>query len=373
MKNIYIYLFSLFILACGNSEKSSESNLKSSETTNYIKISKQQFESQNMRFGQLIEQSFNTTVKANGAIDVPPENRSSVNTFIGGYVNKVPLLVGDKVKKGQFVASLSSTDIVEIQQEYLEVLAQLAYQKNEYTRQKTLFEEKISSQKNYLKAESVYKSSLAMYNGLRKKLQMLNIEASSVEQGEITSEIKLYAPIDGYVTKVNVSNGAFVSPSSKLLEIVNTDHIHLELDVFEKDILNVKRHQKIVFHVPEASNKNFQGEVHLVGTSIDNNRIIKVHGHLNDDQIQLITGMFVEASIIVESKKGISIAKTAILKNELNSYLLVLKEEKNDTYFLEKLPLKIGLENEKFAEVLNCSSFKDKKIVTQGVFMLNEL
>lgn len=373
MKNIYIYLFLLFILACGKKEQPTEANLKVLGNTNYIEISKQQFVSQNMRFGQLKEQFFNTTIKANGTIDVPPENRSSVSTFIGGYITKIPLLVGYKVNKGQFVASLSSTDIVEIQQEYLEVLAQLAYQKNEYERQKTLFKEKISSQKNYLKAESVYKSSLAMYNGLRKKLQMLNIKLSSLEQGEITSEIRLYAPIDGYVTKVNVSNGAFVSPSSKLLEIVNTDHIHLELDVFEKDILNVKEHQKIVFHVPEASNKNFEGEVHLVGTSIDSNRIIKVHGHLNDEQIQFITGMFVEASIIIESKKERSIAKSAVLKNELNSYVLVLREEKNDTYFLEKLPLKTGLENEKFIQVLNDNSFKDKKIVTQGVFMLSEL
>jgi len=373
MKNIYILLFLVLAIACGNKEQPTEVNLNTFEKSNYIEISRAQFESQNMRFGQLQEQFFNTTVKTNGTIDVPPENRSSVSTFIGGYVSKLPLLVGDKVNKGQFVASLSSTHIVEIQQEYLEVLAQLSYQKNEYMRQKTLFEEKISSHKNYLKAESIYKSSLAKYRGLRKKLQMTNINPTRVEQGKITSEIKLYAPIQGYVTKVNVTNGAFVSPSNNLIEIINTDHIHLELDVFEKDILNVKKHQKIVFNVPEASNKNFDGEVHLVGTSIDGNRIIKVHGHLNEEQTQFITGMFVEASITIDSKKGISIDKSAVLKNELDSFILVLKEEKNDTFYLEKLPIKTGLENEKFTEVLNYNSFKVKKIVTQGVFMLSEL
>lgn len=106
-----------------------------------------------------------------------------------------------------------------------------------------MFEEKITSQTNYLKAESTYQSSLASYNGLRQKLQMMSINPKDVEQGQISSSINLYAPINGYVTKVNISNGSFVSSSSELLEIVNTDHIHLELNVFEKDILNIKKEQ----------------------------------------------------------------------------------------------------------------------------------
>ena len=374
MKNRYILLVSFIFLACGNQEKTPETVTETIENSNQIEISKQQFESEKMQLGELTEYIFNTKVKVNGIIDVPPENKSKVSTFIGGYITKIPLLIGDKVKKGQIVATLKNTEYIEIQQQYLEIAEQLTYLKSEYNRQKTLFDEKITSQKNYLKAKSSYKSSLASYNGMQKKLKMLNINPIGVEEGKITSTINLYAPINGYITKVNFSNGSFVSSTSELLEIVNTDHIHLELNVFEKDILTIKKDQKILFKVPESSNKTYNAEVHLVGTSINNDRTIKIHGHIsNEKNIQLISGMFVEANIIVTSKEAISLPKSAILKSEIDTFILTLIKEENGNLFLEKTAVTIGLENEKYVEVLNFKELENKKILTKGVFMLNNI
>lgn len=371
MKNIYILLVSILFLACGNQEKTPETVIETTENSNQIEINKQQFENEKMQLGELSEYAFNTKIKVNGIIDVPPENKSKVSTFIGGYITKIPLLVGDKVKKGQIIATLKNTEFVEIQQQYLEIAAQLTYLKSEYNRQKTLFDEKITSQKNYLKAKSTYKSSLASYNGLRKKLEMLNINPTDVEKGKITSTINLYAPINGYVTKVNVSNGSFVSSASELFEIVNTDHIHLELNAFEKDILNIKKDQKITFKVPESSNTTYVAEVHLVGTSINTDRTIKIHGHIiNEEQTNFLIGMFVEAEIVLDSKKEIAIAKTAIQKNGDKYFVLVLNNQKNDLYSFEKVEIKTGLENENYMQVTNFGALKGKKILTNGVYML---
>jgi cobalt-zinc-cadmium efflux system membrane fusion protein len=370
MKNIYILLFSFILFACGNPKKTSEVIEDTAIDSNFITIHKKQFESENMAFGQLSEQAFYTTVKTTGIIDVPPENKASVSTFVGGYVTKIPLLIGDKVKKGQLVASLQNTKFVEIQQQYLETTAQLSYLKNEYERQKTLFKELITSEKNYLKAESNYKSNLATYNGLRKKLEMMHINPNAVEKGEILSTINLYAPIGGFVTKVNVSNGSYSSSADELLEIINTDHIHLELNVFEKDILEIKKHQKIRFKIPEASNKTFDAEVYLVGTFVNANRTIKVHGHINDDENNsFITGMFIEASIISNVSKVISLPKSAILKSENNYFALVLKEENQDSYRFKKIKIAIGLQKENYMEIKNHQELKDQKILIKGLSM----
>lgn len=373
MKNLYILLISVLFIACGKSEKNTETLEETSKNENTLQISKQQFESEGIQITKLEERPFNTIVKVNGMIDVPPENRASVSTFVGGYVSKIPLLVGDKVKKGQLVARLKNTEFVEIQQQYLEVSAKISYLKNEYIRQKTLFDEKITSEKNYLKAESSYKSSLANYNGLRQKLQMMNINPNSVENGKITSTINLYAPINGYVTKVNVSNGAFVSSSKELLEIVNTDHIHLELDVFEKDILKIKKDQKIRFKIPESSNKTFNADVHLVGTSINPNRTIKVHGHLENEDVNFITGMFVEAEIIINTHKKISIPKNAIIKNDTHYFALIVKEEKNNTIYLKKVLLETGISSEDFVEILNPEVLKNKTVIEQANTIFSQI
>jgi len=371
MKTAYILLFSLIFLNCGNQDKNNVSNSDTVLNTHEIKLSKQQFESETMQLGQLSEQAFNSVVKVNGMIDVPPENKSSVSTFMGGYVTKIPLLIGDFVKKGQLVATLENTEFVEIQQHYLEIAEQLNFLKSEYERQQKLYHENITSQKNYLKAESDYKSNLASYNGLQKKLVMMNIDPQAVERGQITSSINLYAPISGSVTKVNVSNGSYVSPASELLQIINREHIHLELTVFEKDILRIKKGQNIEFKVPEASNTMYQAEVHLVGTSIDTNRTIKVHGHIEDEEnANFIVGMFVEAEIITNAENHLALPNEAISKID-NDYFALVEVENNETEItFKKEKVEIGLKNENFTEVLNPANFTGKHILTKGGFML---
>jgi cobalt-zinc-cadmium efflux system membrane fusion protein len=371
MKQIYILLFSIVLVACGKSEKSNETVTQDPENKNEIVVSKQQFEGEKMQLGKLTEQAFNQTVKTNGMIDVPPQNKSSVSSFMGGYITKTPLLIGDKVKKRQLLVTLENPEFVEIQQEYLEVAEQLNYLKAEFERQQTLFKENITSQKNFLKAESTYKSSLAKYNGLRKKLTMMNINPSSVEQGQITSKINLFAPIEGFITKVNVSNGTYVSPADVILEIVDTEHIHLELSVFEKDILNIKKDQKIYFKIPEASDKTFEAEVHLVGTTIDEtSRAVKVHAHIdNEKQTNFIVGMFIEAEIITTSKNGLALPKDAVVEIEGDYFALKLNTE-TDNYTFEKIKLEVGNQTEDFVEILNGDKVNDAQFLTNGIYML---
>ena len=371
MRQIYIILFSLALLSCGKSEKQMESESKTT-ASNTITVTKAQFDTESMELGTLKEQSFNETVKANGFIDVPPQNKASVSTFSGGYIKRTPLLIGDRVRKGQLLVTLENTEFVEIQQQYLEIAEQLNYLKSEFERQETLYNEKITSQKSFLKAKSTYKSTLALYNGLNKKLKMMHINPTSVEKGIISSTINLYAPIQGSVTKVNVSNGAYVSPADEILEIVNTEHIHLELSVFEKDILKIKKHQNINFKIPEASDTIYKAEVYLVGTSInDTDRTIKIHGHIeNDEHTNFVMGMFVESDIITDSKKGLALPKEAAFEIEGTHFALVLTDKKESVYTFNRVKLVVGKQSEAYIEVINSADFKDKEVLTKGVFML---
>ncbi|WP_417876521.1 efflux RND transporter periplasmic adaptor subunit [Winogradskyella sediminis] len=371
MKYLHIIIFALLITACGKEKNNVLGVTPTEEVHEDITVTQAQFKSENMAFGSIEEFDFNEGIKVNGMIDVPPQNKSSISTFIGGYVTKTPLLIGSEVKKGQLLVTLENPEYVEIQQNYLEVAEQLNYLKSEFNRQKTLFDEQITSEKNYLKAESTYKSNLAHYNGLRKKLQMMHINPQRVEQGTISSSINLYAPIDGFVTKVNVSNGTYVSPSDVILEIVDTHHVHLELSVFEKDIMAIKKGQKIRFQIPEASDQTFNADVHLVGTTIDGeSRRVQVHGHIDNDEDHFIVGMFVDAEIITDSTKRIGLPKEAIISLEEANYVLVLKTKENNEFHLEKVKVTIGKATEDVVEILNSEDLKDKKILVKGIGML---
>lgn len=60
---------------------------------------------------------------------------------------------------------------------------------------------------------------------------------------------------------MNVTKGSYVSPATSILEIIDNEHVHLELSVFEKDIMVVKKGQEIDFKIPEASEEIFKAYV----------------------------------------------------------------------------------------------------------------
>lgn len=337
-----------------------------------ITVTEAQFQSSKMEIGSPIEQDFEVTVKSSGKIDVPPQYRAKVTTFLGGYVKATKLLVGDKVAKGQALIILENTDYLDLQKDYVEVAEQINYLKSEFERQKTLYNEKITSQKNYLKAESDYRQAKGMYQGLREKLLLLNINPANVERGKFTSQITISAPISGDVTVMNANVGMFMSPSDVILEIVDTNYLHLNLSIFEKDILHVKQGQKITFKVPEASKESFSSNVQLVGKSIESkDRTISVFGTLSPEiKGKLLSGMFVEANIITAAKKGFGMPSDAIIAENEKHYVLVLNSKTSD-YKFKKVAVTIGEKSEKFIEIMPNDNVNAKtKLLTKGVFEL---
>jgi RND family efflux transporter MFP subunit len=355
--------------------KESKTEEPTEKNNGLITVTAAQFKSLEMEIASPVEQDFDVVINTSGRIDVPPQNRAKVTSFIGGYVKSTKLLVGDKVTKGQALLTLENTEYLDIQKDYLEVAEQIKYLKSEFERQKTLYDEKITSQKNYLKAESDFRRTLGMYQSLRAKLLLLNINPSNVEKGKLTSVVTIFSPITGDIVIMNANVGMPVAPSDVMLEIVDTNHLHLELAVFEKDILKVKVGQKISFTVPEATKEIFDAEVHLVGKSIEgNDRTINVHGHLDDNIKQkLLTGMFVEAKIKINSKKGLAIPADALISENNKNFVLLRDNDKNNTFTFKKVTVTVGEKSERTVEIMldnqiNASS----KILVKGVFDIIE-
>ncbi|NOR28058.1 MAG: efflux RND transporter periplasmic adaptor subunit [Lutibacter sp.] len=367
IKSIFLFLV-MGVTSC-DSSKSTEKETETSETIeSSIEITTAQFESSKMELGQVSTQTFTEGIKTNGYIDVPPAYRAKVSAIMGGFIKNAPLLIGDKVNKGQLLLTIENPDFIEIQQNYAEITEQLIYLKSENERQKTLFNEKITSQKNYLKAKSDYKSALALSNGLAQKLKLMNINPVNVRAGKITSTIAIYAPISGSITAVFTNVGEFKNSSEVLLEIINDEHKHLELVVFEKDILNVKEEQPILFSIPESSLNKHNATVHLVGKSINENRTVKVHGHLENENEPFLVGMFVEAKIITNSIQKIALPVSSVLEEDGTFYILVLKDRNENSYQFEKIKITIGAKNEDWIEVLD-SNLSEKEILIKGAFL----
>ncbi|UBZ06746.1 efflux RND transporter periplasmic adaptor subunit [Salegentibacter mishustinae] len=374
LKSIFILVAVLFMFSCGDSEKENSEESATSSSDGGIQLSFAQFEGSDMELGKIEENSFPVTIETTGMIDVPPENKAMVSSFADGYVRETPLLIGDEVKKGQFLVSLENPDYVQMQQDYLDAMQQMNYLKSEYQRQKTLLEEKITSERNFLRAESEYKRNLAKYQALRKKLQMLNLNPDAVERGNISSTIRIYAPISGSITEMNINNGMYVSAADELMQIIDRDHLHIELNVFEKDVIKIKKGQDIRFSIPEANTDTIKGEVHLVGTSIsEEKRTVKVHGHFKDEQKKnsLATGMFVEAEIITDKRKAKALPAESIVSLDNTNYVLVLDTKTDSNYIFKRRKVLPGDTFNGFTIIKNSADFnQDTQFLTKGAFTL---
>ncbi len=367
---VYVTLFLTILLGCKDKEAVSANGSYQDDLT--ITVSREQFEEGGMKLGKITTKSFPQTIQATGMIDVPPENRALVSAFFGGYIKETPLLIGDVVKKGQVLLTIENPEFVTLQQNYLEAKQQLTFLQAEYERQQQLLAENISSQKSFMKAESDYKSKLASYNGLKQKLGMLNISVEKVENGEIRSVSNIYAPIDGSITKMNVLKGMYVAPSDEILEITNNDHIHLELRVFEKDIMKLRKGQTIQFTIPEASGETYEAEVYLIGTNIEANRTVKVHGELKeDDHHHFLTGMFVDAGIISAQSEKPALPSMALAELDNTYYALKLVSETNEAYVFKKIPITPGEQFDGFTALHGPGTTDaESQFLIRGVFSL---
>lgn len=328
-----------------------------------------------MALGEIEEKPFSSTIHVSGMIDVPPQNRAVVSAVMGGYIKDTPLLVGDLVKRGQLLVTVENPEFVTLQQNYLEAKEKLNYLKAEYERQIQLRSENITSQKNFLKAESEYKAVQAQYNGLKQRLRMLNFSTTDIDAGTIFPISKIYAPIAGSITKMNVVKGLFVSPAAAILEIIDNDHIHLELHVFEKDIMKLRKGQTIWFNIPESSSETFEAKVYLIGANIEENRTIKIHGHLkNESDHNFLTGMFVEADIVTADSLKKALPSEAVANLDDSWYLLQLISKNDEEYVFKKVEIQQGDQYNEYTSIeTNASLDESDKFLTKGIFnVLNE-
>lgn len=360
------------IVSCNSKTKEDVITIETSEPSenDIITITDAQFVSSNMQLGKITKQEFTTSVKANGMFDVPPENKASVSAYFAGYVKNISLLPGDAVKKGQVLFTLENPEYIQIQQDFLEAKSKLSYLKADYERQKTLVAENVTSQKNYLKAESDYKVTLAQYQSLQKKLSLMNINSNTLTGESISAIISVTSPISGIATSIDVSKGMFLNPSDIALTVTNTEHLHLELKIFENDLPLIKEEQPIKIHLQNNSSKVYNGNVHLINRAINpTERTIDIHGDLeNPDDAKLFApGMYLEADIITSSDVFDALPTEAVINIEDANYAIL----KQDTTSFKKVPVQVGKSSNGFIQILNATDFNaDSEFLTKGAFNL---
>ena len=374
MRPIGLLFLALTVLASCNSKENKEvigdgTSIGNSDQ-DIITLTESQFTSGSMELGKISMQEFNTVVKANGMFAVPPQNQADVSAYFAGYVKDIRLLPGDVVKKGQVLFTIENPEYVQVQQNFLEAKGRLNYLKSDFERQKELMEDNVTSKKNFLKAESEYAVTQAQYQSLQKKLSLMNINPYTLSGDNIRSVINVLSPLSGYATTVNASKGMYLNPSDVAVTVTNTDDLHIELKIFEKDLPMVKVGQQINVRLQNDMDNVYEGKIHLVNKTINaQKRTVAVHGDLvNEEEIKLFApGMYIEAEILTTSTEHPALPSEAVANID-NDYFVLVKENTNT---FRRVLVKIGTTNNGFTQIINASEFDENtEFLTKGTFNL---
>ncbi|MBN2638573.1 MAG: efflux RND transporter periplasmic adaptor subunit [Bacteroidales bacterium] len=378
IKRVFILLTSLSVLtfsSCSTSEKKNQNQQQTENAPaqeNQFVISAEQFNTSGMQFSTIESHTFHEKVMTQGYLDVPPSNKAKISSYFPGKVSKINVLIGDRVNKGQELLRITDPAFIGIQKDYLISKNDLEYQTKEYHRQQKLASDSITSEKTLQMTKTSYTSAMATYEDLKKKLALLNLNSKNIEGGKFHTEVSIVAPISGSITMLNVTLGSHVNTSDVMMEIINNSEEHLELNVFEKDILKIKEGQQIAFSIPDIGNTEYMGEVKLIGKSIDSEtRTIKVHGHLEQPHPRFITGMYVSASIYTSEVSKLAIPESALIKQEDNYFILLLKQKKSDEYILEKEQVIPGIVEKGMVQISgNPKVQQGMQVLSKGAFYL---
>ena len=286
------------------------------------------------------------TIKLSGKIVENEESNVVQVSYFAGRIEQLNVnSKGEKVRKGQLLATIYSPQLYAAQQELITSL-------------------------------SLKESQPALYKAVRNKLKLWKLSESQINQIETTGKIKenfpVYATVSGTVFEKLVVEGETIKQGQLLFKIANLNTVWANFDVYENQIDQFKKGQEVILSTNAHPNKEFKGKVDFIDPVIDmTTRTVKLRVVLPNKEEVFKPGMFVEGNI-----KVFSTGKEALLKVPALAVLwtgersvVYLKTNSTQAIF-EMLEITVGNQIGDYYEVLEGLNIGDE-IVTNGTFTVD--
>ncbi len=390
MKSQFIYLVTLIIsvvvfTGCGNNsaepnnEEQTEHEEHAESEMATVHLSQLKFESLGVKIDTLPTRVLSDIVEANGQLEVPPQHEATVTAILGANITSIKVIEGDKVRKSQVLAYLSHPNLTQLQTNYVKAYSRLQYLEKEMQRQKRLYEEEVGSGKTYQETLADYQGMKGEVKGYEVQLKQLGLNVSKVQEGDIYQYVPVISPIDGHIEKVLIQVGQFVEPQTKMFMIVNTDHVHADLMVFEKDVYKVKKGQKISFTITSVPDSQLTAQIYSVGKKFEQNpKAIHVHAEITGKEDFLLPGMYINGRIHTGEKPVMALPESAIIEEEGKPYIFTTEVRQKDgetEWSFNAVEIRMGLIDEGWVEIKLLEPLPEgtKVVLNNAYYLISEM
>jgi len=367
MKKALLFITAIALLAaCGNKDNSSKKQAKLEELRKQqaelaIKIKDLETEiaaegktADNTKYRNVVitetsVKSFAHYLDIQGKIDA--EENITISAKMPATVTRILVKAGKQVKTGELLAELDNSTIIAGIEE-LKTGMQLA--NTLYEKQKSLWDQKIGTEVQYLQAKSQKES-------LDKKL------ATLYEQLEMT---KIKSPINGMVDEVMLRIGQTTAPGAPGIRIVNMGTLKAKAEVAEAYAGRIKEGNDVKILFPDTK-KEILARVTYSGKVINAmNRSFTVEAALDGNQ-DLHPNMLAVLKIAdYRNDSAIVVPINTVQNSEEGQFVMIAKQSGNKV-IAERRAVKQGLSYNGNVEILSGLTVGDK-VITTGYQDLNQ-
>lgn len=358
--------------------------------------------------------SIDLTIEATAQLQANANAVTRVSPPICGKVTEIHACLGDTVKRGQVLASITSQEIgtlvtdlfkseTEIDSQLASELMQIDFERKQteaecalcqkqFERAKLLLEEKIGSQAALESAQTEFEKHQLMITAfeqkkskatkiaaekkrmarvsLEQKLMVLGMPATTIKkilaERSVVNIIPIQTPQSGIVLERNVNLGELVDPSKALFVVDDIDNLWLVADIFEQDVEHVRAGQEIEFQVDSFPGHTFKGKLDFVaGTINPETRTLAVRAVVANPGFKLKPKMFARMKIFGEKHKALAVPAKAVQDagSDKVVYIPIAQGQ------FEERHIKVGEEAGGYVEIVKGLKAGDK-VVVSGSFTL---
>ena len=299
-------------------------------------LTEEQIKTVGIQLGVVEQKELTATIRANGLLKVPNNNKANATSLYGGVIKTLNVQIGDYVKKGQVIATIANPQFIQLQEEYLSTASRITFAEQELSRQKELFEGNAGAKKNLQSATAELNSLRTRRASLQQQIQLMGINPGSVSNGNLKSALVVISPLNGTVSKVSAKIGSYVDVSSPVIEIVDNSSLHLDLNVFEKDLPMLKVGQTIHFRITNNAVEDYSAKIFTIGSSFENeSKTIAAHAVVQGNKTGLIDGMNVTAIVSLNNVTTPAVPNDAIVNADGKYYIFVQTDKKAEEHHEE--------------------------------------
>jgi cobalt-zinc-cadmium efflux system membrane fusion protein len=324
-----------------------------------------------LRIGSIGSEEIRETLRVPGRIEVDEQRVARVGSSVVGRITRLDAVVGQRVKRGQVLAELSSTELSATQLEFLKSLSRQQLAERSVQRAKQLVEADVIGQAELLRRENELAQAQADLSAARNQLAVLGVSDRSIARlaasRAVSSESTVVASINGTVIERHATLGQVVQPADTLFMVADLSSVWLVADVPEQNAGLMREGETVEAEVAALPGRLLKGVVSFVAATVNpNTRTVRVRMDLPNPEREYKPAMLATVAIRGKPVRKRTVPASAVVREDNHDYVFVVTGP--GRFQLRRVALAGEHGNQR--ELLGGLGEEDR-IVVDGAFHLN--